>query len=127
MPTEHTQLKNAIQAGDSNSTDKPVVIGKGNTYQRLILIVTGSFLALLVWIAVADKSGGKPLASSAYEIAEGAVALADYQVDSANLALTMDIFGSGAVSEKYVDCNLCTFGCKGTFCLNGPFCNGECS
>mmetsp|Transcript_25875 Transcript_25875/g.29457 ORF Transcript_25875/g.29457 Transcript_25875/m.29457 type:complete len:137 (+) Transcript_25875:105-515(+) len=116
MPTEHTQLKNAIQAGDSNSTDKPVVIGKGNTYQRLILIVTGSFLALLVWIAVADKSGGKPLASSAYEIAEGAVALADYQVDSANLALTKDIFGVGTVSENEKGCS------DFKFCSDGPCC-----
>eukprot|EP00751_Fragilariopsis_kerguelensis_P001246 CAMPEP_0170817632 /NCGR_PEP_ID=MMETSP0733-20121128/40145_1 /TAXON_ID=186038 /ORGANISM="Fragilariopsis kerguelensis, Strain L26-C5" /LENGTH=58 /DNA_ID=CAMNT_0011177369 /DNA_START=118 /DNA_END=290 /DNA_ORIENTATION=+ len=58
MPTEHTHLKNGIQAGDSNQTDEPVVIGKSNTYQRLILIVTGSFLSLLVWIAVTSKNGG---------------------------------------------------------------------
>jgi len=37
---------------------------------------------------------------SVYEITEGAVALTDFQDDSANLALTKDIFGLGAVSEN---------------------------
>ena len=40
------------------------------------------------------------LESSTHENAEGAVALADYQVDSANLELTEDIFGLGAVESK---------------------------
>jgi len=117
MPTEQTQLKNAIHTGDSNSTDKPVVIGKGNTYQRLILIVTGSFLALLVWIAVASKNDGHYFKSSAQEIAKGAGALADYQLDSANLALTQDIFGVNAVSERKSDCCCMTYLCNCLVCF----------
>merc|ERR1719491_1257632 len=77
-----------------------MIIGKSNTYQRTFLIVAGSLLALLVLIAVAGTSGGQHLKSSRHEIADSAVALADYQLDSANLALTKDIFGLGAVSEK---------------------------
>merc|ERR1712238_184429 len=69
------------------------VIWKINTYQRTFLIVAGSLLALLVLIAIADTSGGQHLQSSPHAIAKGAVVLADYQVDSANLAaLTKDIF-----------------------------------
>mmetsp|Transcript_45498 Transcript_45498/g.52553 ORF Transcript_45498/g.52553 Transcript_45498/m.52553 type:complete len:119 (-) Transcript_45498:58-414(-) len=117
MPTEHTQLKNAIQAGDSNSTDEPVVIGKDKTYQRLILIVTGSFLALLVWIAVESNNGGHYFKSSAQEIAKGAGALVDYQLDSANLALTQDIFHVNAVSKNENSCLLCPFwDCCPLFC-----------
>mmetsp|Transcript_36600 Transcript_36600/g.41355 ORF Transcript_36600/g.41355 Transcript_36600/m.41355 type:complete len:105 (-) Transcript_36600:266-580(-) len=99
MSTENTSLKNTTPTGDSNTTNK-MVIGKINTYQRTILIVAGSLLALLVLIAVAGTSGIQHLQSSTYEIAEGAVALKDYQGDSANLALTNDIFGLGAVSEN---------------------------
>jgi len=91
-----------------------MIIGESNTYQRNFLIVAGSLLALLVLIAVAGTSGGQQLQSSEYEIAEGAVALTDYQVDSANLALTKDIFGVDAVSENYVDegCgNICNCYC----------------
>merc|ERR1712238_543127 len=95
--------------GDSNTTDNMVIIEKCITYQRTFLIVAGSLLASLVWIVVAGTSGGQDLQSSVYEIAEGAVAHADYQVDSANLALTKDIFGFGAVSENdnycRCDCN----------------------
>ena len=57
-------------------------------------------LALLALLVVVDTSGGQYLQSSAHEIAEGAVALADYQVYSLNLALTKDIFGLGSVSEN---------------------------
>merc|ERR1712194_145872 len=96
---ETYQNKNVIPAGDSNTSNE-MVIGKINTYQRTFLIVAGSLLALLVWIAVVGTSGGQHLQSSAYEIAEGAVALKDYQGDSPNLALTNDIFGLGAVSEN---------------------------
>ena len=99
MSTENTSLKNTTPAGDSN-TPNEMVIGKINTYQRTFLILAGSLLALLVLIAVVGTSGGQHLQSSAHEIAASAVALADYQVDSANLALTKDNFGFGAVSEK---------------------------
>ena len=99
MSTENTSLKNITSAGDSNTTNE-MVVGEINTYQRSFLIVAGSLLALLVLIAVAGTSGGQHLQSSAYEIAEGAVALKDYQGDSANLALTNDIFGLGADSEN---------------------------
>ena len=100
MLTEHTHLKNAAQAGDSNAADETVVIGKSNTYQRPLLIVAGSLVAFLVLIAVAGTSGGQYLQSSVHEVAEGAVVLADYQLDSDNLVLTKDIFGLGAVSEN---------------------------
>jgi len=109
MSTENTSLKNTTPTGDSNTTHE-MVIGKSNTYQRPFLIVAGSLLALLVWIAVAGTSGGQHLQSSAYEITEGAVALKDYQGESANLALTNDIFGLGAFSENdksCCDCNYC--------------------
>ena len=99
MLTENTSLK--ISAPDGNSTTtSEMVMGKSNTYQRTFLIVAGSLLALLVLIAVAGTSGGQHLQSSVLEIAKGAVVLADYQADSANLALTTDIFGFGVVSEN---------------------------
>jgi len=99
MPTENTSLKNTTPAGDSN-TSTEMVIGKINTYQRTFLIVAGSILALLVAIAVASTSGGHHLQSSTHGNVEGAVALADYQVDSANLALTKDIFNGFKISEE---------------------------
>ena len=99
MPTENTSLKNTTPTGDSNTINR-MVIGKSNTYQRTFLIVAGSLLAVLVLIAVAGTSGGQHLQSSVLEIAKGAVVLADYQADSANLALTTDIFGFGVVSEN---------------------------
>ena len=51
MPTESTSLKNVTPTGDSNTSNE-MVIEKKNTYQRPLLIVGGSLLALLVWIAV---------------------------------------------------------------------------
>jgi len=99
MHTENTSLKNIAPAGDSITTNE-MVIGKSNTYQRTFLIVTGSLLALLVLIAVAGTSGEQHLQSSTHEIVEGGVVLADYQVDSANLVLTQEIFGGSAVSEN---------------------------
>jgi len=99
MPTENTSLKNTTPAGDSNTTNE-IVIMKINTYQRSFLIVAGSLLASLAVIAVTGTSGGQHLQSSAHEITERAVALADYQVVSANLALTKDIFGLDAVDGR---------------------------
>ena len=98
MPTEDTSLKNTTPAGDSNTTNE--MVGKINTYARTFLIVAGSLLILLVLIAVQGTSGGQHLQSSAHEITEGTVALAEYQVNSANLAHTKDIFGVGAVECK---------------------------
>ena len=63
-----------------------------------MLIVAGSLLTLLVWIVVVGTSGGQHLQSSAHEIAEGAVQLSDYQLDSANLALTQDIVNGFKIS-----------------------------
>jgi len=94
MSTENTSLKNVTPAGDSNTTNE-MVIGKINNYQRTFLIVAGSLLALLVLIAVAGNNDGPYFKSSAQESAEGAGALADYQVDTANLAVTQDIFSMG--------------------------------
>ena len=99
MPTENTSLKNTTPAGDSNTTNA-MVIGKISPYQRTFLIVAGSLLALLVLVAVAGTGGGQHLQSSANEIAKDAVTVTDYPADSANLALTKDIFGFGDVSEN---------------------------
>jgi len=112
MPTENTSLKNTTPAGVSTTTIE-MAIGKINKYQRSFLIVAGSLLALLVLIAVAGTSGGQHLQSSAHEMADGAVVLADYQVDSTNLALTKDIFGLGTVSENEEQCHCC---CSGNCC-----------
>ena len=102
MPTENTSFKNITPAEDSNTTNE-MAIGKTNSYQRTFLIVAGSLLALLVFIAAAGTSGGQHLQSSAHEISNGVAALANYQVDSANLALTKDIFGFGAFSGETCD------------------------
>jgi len=103
MSTENTSLKNTTPTGDSNTTNE-MVMGKINNYQRTFLIVAGSLLALLVLIAVAGTSGIQHLQSSVYEITKGAVALQDYQDDSANLAFTMDIFGD-TTSENDGGCS----------------------
>ena len=110
MPTENTSLKNTTPAGDFNTTND-MVIGKINTYQRTFIIVAGSLLALLVLITVAGTSGGHRLNSSTHEIAEGVGALADYQVDTVNLALTKDIFGLGAFEGCGIAPLFCTCGC----------------
>merc|ERR1712238_230620 len=99
MPTENTSLKITAPAGDSYTTYK-MVIWKINAYQRTLLIVAGSLLALLVLIAVAGPKGGHHLQSSANDIAKDAVTLVDFSADSTNLALTKDIFGLGAVAEN---------------------------
>mmetsp|Transcript_34918 Transcript_34918/g.40125 ORF Transcript_34918/g.40125 Transcript_34918/m.40125 type:complete len:158 (+) Transcript_34918:103-576(+) len=99
MSTENTSLKNITPTGDSNTTYE-IVIGKINTYQRTFLIVAGSLLALLVVIAVTGTTSGQHLQSSVNGIAEGVVALADYQIDSANLALTKDNFNGFKISEE---------------------------
>merc|ERR1712161_12872 len=117
-----TSLKNTTPTGDSNTINR-MVIGKSNTYQRSYLIVASSLLALLVLIAVAGTSGGQHLQSSVPEIAKGAVALADYQVDSTNLALTKDIFGAGAVSEND-EGDFCHGYCKIYKHLKNPCCCG---
>jgi len=134
MPTEHTSLKNTTPAGDSNTTNE-MVVGKSKIYQRSFLIVAGSLLALLVLIAIAGTSGGQHLQSlSAHEFVKGAVALADYQLDSANLAHTKDIFGvnvaennefgkccrSSTCACDYCSCtqyNICFFDKKRLLCM----------
>ena len=77
-----------------------MVVGKSNTYQRTFLIVADSLLALLVLIVVVGTNDNQHLPLSVHEITEGAMALADYQVDSAHLALINDIFGFGAIFLK---------------------------
>jgi len=106
MSTENTSLKNTIPDGDSNTTNE-VFIEKSNTNEHSLLIVAGSLIALLVWIAITVESDGQHFKSSTLEITKGAGALADYQVDSANLALTKDIFGLSAVSENDEGCHAC--------------------
>jgi len=125
MPNENTSLKIVNQDGDSNTTHD-MVIGKNNAYHRPLLIVAGSLLAVLVLIAVAGKSGGQYLASSAAEIAKGrADALAEYQVDSANSALEMNIFGMSTNPGDEI-CSLWV--CEdGACCDSGFECNSWCT
>jgi len=125
MPTENTSLKNTTPARDSN-TSTEMVIEKINTHQRSFLIIAGSLLTLLVLIAVASTSGGQHLQSSVHEITEGTLSLADYQVDSTNLALTMDIFGVGAVAKNEEGwCNPSTGEGCGPPCMHDWDCSGE--
>jgi len=108
------QNKKITTAEDSNSKTNGINMGKSNIYQRPLLIVASSLLALLVLIAVAGKSADQHFKSTAQEIIKGASALADYQVDSTNLALTKDIFGLGTVSEnEELECHCC---CSGNCC-----------
>mmetsp|Transcript_22314 Transcript_22314/g.25577 ORF Transcript_22314/g.25577 Transcript_22314/m.25577 type:complete len:127 (-) Transcript_22314:136-516(-) len=126
MPTENTSLNNVFPAVEFKTIDD-MVIGKSNTYQRSFLIVAGSLLVLFVWVAVAGKSGGQPLKSSTHDNAKGAVALVDYQEDSANLALTKDIFDFGAVSQNNEGCNCVKkYNCNGHNCDN-VFCTVGCN
>jgi len=126
MPTEKTSFQNTTPAGDSSTTNE-MVIGKINTYQRTFLIVAGSLLTLLVLIAVADTRRGQHLQSSANEIADGAVALAEYQVDTANSALEMDIFGMSANSGNEKWCGFLSDKCScGGTCLPRCSYNPDC-
>ena len=92
MPNENTALKIVTPVGYFNTTDE-IVVMNGNTYQHQFLIIAGSLLASLVLIAVACKNGSQHFESSAQEIVEFGGALADYQVDTVNSALTKNIFG----------------------------------
>jgi len=132
MSNENTSLKNVTQSGDSNTTDS-TVIGKSKIYQRPLLIVAGSLLVLLVWVAGVGQSGGQHLTSSVHEIAKVAVTLVDYEEDSTNLALTKDIFGLNSVSENdegrfclpMINCGSCKTGGydNGFRCTS---CGGQC-
>mmetsp|Transcript_42815 Transcript_42815/g.48594 ORF Transcript_42815/g.48594 Transcript_42815/m.48594 type:complete len:128 (+) Transcript_42815:75-458(+) len=99
MFTENTYLKNVTPAEMSN-TSVEMDIEKSNTYQRSSLIVAGSLLALFVWIAIAGKISGQRLKSSVHEITKGVDALAVYQVNTVNLTVNKDIFGTGVVPEN---------------------------
>jgi len=92
MPTESTSLNNVTLAGDSHTTDE-MVVGISKIYQRPFLIVAGSLLTVLLWLAVTGKSGGQHSKLSAHEFDKAASVLADYQADTANSALVKDIFG----------------------------------
>jgi len=98
--TENTHLKNATPAAEDSNPSVVMGMVQGTTYQRPLLIGAGSLLTLLVWIAVAGKSGGHQLTPSAYEIAEGADTLANYQVNTVQSVLIKDIFGVDAVSKN---------------------------
>ena len=98
MPTENTSLKNVTPAGDSNTTHG-MVIGKSNNYQRQFLIIAGSLLIYSILIAAAGKTSGYSIVYTG-SFAKSADAVLDYQVDTANSALTKDFFGLVAVSEK---------------------------
>jgi len=94
--TNNYKTIEASSAEDSNSKSKEMDTGKRSIYQRSFFIVAGSLLALLVFVAVAGHSGGGHV---------------DYQVDSANLVFTKDIFGlSAAENDEGGPCT-CSFGC----------------
>ena len=98
--TENTHLKNDTPASGDSNPSVEIGIFNGHTYQRPFVIVAGSLLTLLVWIAVSGKSGGHQLTPSAFEIVEDADALANYQVDTAQSVLIKDIFGVDTVSKN---------------------------
>jgi len=111
MTAETTHLKNTTPAEDFNKTDKKV-IGQSNITQYSFYNIAGSLLALLVLFAVAGNCSGHYFEKSASKIDIGAGARVDYQVVTANSALTMDIFGMSAISDneegcKYADCACC--------------------
>jgi len=119
MSNETTSLKTVTPDGDSNTTH-PMVIGKTDTYQRLLLIVASFFLTLLV-VAVTGKTAGYSVFYTAGS-AKSAGAHADYQVDTDNSALAQDIFGLGAASENAEadtpcwNCPCCNICCSCSFC-----------
>ena len=98
MSTANTSLKIVTPAGDSNIT-AGMVVGKFNTYHHSLFIVAGSLLTLLVLIAGVSTSSAQYLRSSTHKITDGAVALTDFQLDSAKLAPTKDMFGIRTVSK----------------------------
>mmetsp|Transcript_5208 Transcript_5208/g.5785 ORF Transcript_5208/g.5785 Transcript_5208/m.5785 type:complete len:160 (+) Transcript_5208:84-563(+) len=127
MNAETYQNKKITRAEDSNSKTNGINMGKSNTYQRPLLIVASSLLVLLVLIAVAGKSADQHFKSSAQEIAKGAGALADYQVDTANSALEMDIFGMSANSGNEKWCGFLSDKCScGGTCLPRCSYNPDC-
>eukprot|EP00751_Fragilariopsis_kerguelensis_P014387 CAMPEP_0170776720 /NCGR_PEP_ID=MMETSP0733-20121128/11339_1 /TAXON_ID=186038 /ORGANISM="Fragilariopsis kerguelensis, Strain L26-C5" /LENGTH=178 /DNA_ID=CAMNT_0011119757 /DNA_START=89 /DNA_END=626 /DNA_ORIENTATION=+ len=103
MTTESYQNTKSADTGDSTSKNDEVVIDNGNVNKRTFLITAGSLLALLL-LVVAGQNVGQDLSPAATEITRGASALSDYQVDTANSALTYNIFGMGAVSKNEEGC-----------------------
>jgi len=127
MTTESYQNTKSADTGDTKSKNDEVVIDNGNANKRSFLIIAGSLLALLV-LVVAGQNVGQDLSSSANDIAQGASALADYQVVTANSLLSNDIFGMGTVSENEEGCVSANGG--STYCnRHGPcrsICSGNC-
>jgi len=123
MNAETYQNKKITTAGDSNSKTDGIIIGKSIAYQCPFFIVAGSLLALVLVVLV-GKHDDQHFKSTTKEIAEGASALVDYQVDTTYLALTEDIFGLGAVSDsdKGSCWGYCV--CEGHSCRDGYFCIG---
>jgi len=135
MTTDSYQNTKSADTGDSTSKNDEVAIDNGNANKRSFLIIAGSLLALLV-LVVAGENVGQDLSPAANEITKGASALADYQVDTANSALTNNIFGMGAVSGNEEGCDFAAGKCPvipGSDCVTpnggGLFCktNGACS
>eukprot|EP00751_Fragilariopsis_kerguelensis_P042358 CAMPEP_0171001994 /NCGR_PEP_ID=MMETSP0736-20130129/15866_1 /TAXON_ID=186038 /ORGANISM="Fragilariopsis kerguelensis, Strain L26-C5" /LENGTH=121 /DNA_ID=CAMNT_0011430141 /DNA_START=210 /DNA_END=575 /DNA_ORIENTATION=- len=113
MPNENTSLKIVTPDEDHNTTHD-IVIGKCYTFQRSLLIVTSSLLALLILVAVAGKTAGYSIVYTG-GFAESAGGLTSNQVDTANLALTKDVFGLGDKSEVYCCDKVC---CNDDYCCN---------
>jgi len=113
MNAETYQNKKITTAGDYNSKTDGMIIGKSNAYQRPFFIVAGSFLACVLVVLV-GKYDDQHFNSPIKEIAEGASALVDYQVDNTNLALAKDIFGMNNAVSDNVEGNCCK-GCSAIF------------
>jgi len=106
MNADTYQNKNITPIVDSNTSDEMVIAKGNNTYQQHpFLIVAGSLLALLVFVAITGPSGGQYLKSSTPDdMAQGTGALAGYEVDTAIAAHSLDIFGLNDVSENEGGC-----------------------
>jgi len=122
--TENTHLKNVTPAAGDSNPSVEIGIMQGNTYQHPVLIVAGSLLTLLVWIAATGKSSASyHLTPSVHEMTDNAGALTDYQVDTAESVFVKDIFAktvetTGCTSHDY-DGNCCEICCHDLICCCG--------
>jgi len=101
MNSDTYQHKQVSTTGDSHSAGQEMETGKdisNVSHKHTLLIMAGSLLALLVWIAMAGHSGGgggQYVTATLDELAKGTggVLAAEYQVDTVNSALfDKDIF-----------------------------------
>jgi len=121
MINEATHLKKITAAVHFDSKSDKTDNQDSSTNQYHFFIVTGSFLALLALIVVAANR-----VPSYYETVggAGAGALVDYQVNTANSVLAMDIFGISASYDNERDWPTCTYHCPNIYCPDDHCPNG---